>query len=98
MEMKPPPVVKNKQPLVEKKVPPIEKKKSPPVLKKQPEMEPEKKGCYPWITKFWKVKEVPDGDILAHANYVERRTYGFYDEVEFDRYTALNAEQEGYNP
>src|ERR1044072_3073833 len=98
MEKKPTPVEKKKPPPSEKKSLPVEKKKLPLVVKKQLELGPEKKGRHPWITKLWKEKEVPYADIHAFANYVGSRTYGFYNEAEFDKYTALDAEQEGYNP
>ena len=76
----------------------MEKKKPPPVVKKQPGLGQEKKGRHPWITKLWKEKEVPYADVRAYANYDGSKTYGFYNEAEFDKYTALDAEQDGYNP
>src|ERR1044072_9023337 len=81
-----------------KESPPVEKKPPPVVKKKQLGLEQEKKKRHPWITKLWKEKEVPYIDIRAYANYVGSKTYGFYNEAEFDKYTALDAEQEGYNP
>ena len=80
-----------------KESPPL-KKKPPPVVKTQPGLEQEKKKRHPWINKLWKEKEVSYTDIRAYANYVGSKTYGFYNEAEFDKYTALDAEQEGYIP
>src|ERR1044072_4316002 len=68
------PILKKPPPLKKKKVPPIEKKKPPPVVKKkQLEPEPEKKGRHPWITKFWKEKEVPEKIYSDYQCYVAER-------------------------
>src|ERR1044072_8658850 len=91
LKKEPPPMVKEKQPPAEKKSPPV-------VKKKQLGLEQDKKKRHPWITKFWKEKEVPYSDIRAYENYVGSKTFGHYNEAEFDTYTALDGEQEGYNP
>jgi hypothetical protein len=92
------PPIEKKPIHLEKKKPPAEKKSPPMVKTKQLGLEQDKKKRHPWITKFWKEKEVPYTDIRAYANYVGSKTFGFYNEAEFDKYTALDAEQEGYNP
>ena len=45
-------------------------KKPPPVEKKQPVQEPEKKGCLPWMSKFWKKKVAPDPILGDRVYYV----------------------------
>src|ERR1044072_1286881 len=91
LKKEPLPVVKEKQPAAEKKPPLV-------VKKKQLGMEQDKKKGHPWITKLWKEKEVPYSEIKAYANYIGSKTFGHYNEAEFDKYTSLDAEQEGYNP
>ena len=83
---------------MEKKQPVAEKKPPLVVKKKQLGLEQDKKKRHPWITKLWKEKQVPYTDIKAYANYIGSKTFGRYNEAEFDKYATLDAEQEGYNP
>src|ERR1044072_7218740 len=88
-----------KEEATQKKESPPLKKQSPPAVKKnQLGLEQDKKKHHPWITKLWREKEVPYFDIKAYANYIGSKTFGHYNEAEFDKYAALDGEQEGYNP
>ena len=92
-------MLKKPPPIEKKKVPPIEKKKSPPVVKKkQLEPEPEKKGRHPWITKFWKEKEVPEKIYSDYQCYVAERVRNGFSGAALDKYLSLDDEEEGYNP